>query len=64
MEKNINFLKKETKKSKGGKNGGEVYYIIIRESFKKQLCIKPDLAIKNSVSINYSIMALLGTKYR
>ena len=51
-------------KSKGGKNGGEVYYIIIRESIKKTVCIKPDLAIKNSVSINYGIKTLLGTKYR
>ena len=50
--------------SKGGKNGGEVYYIIIRESFKRQLYIKPDLAIKNSVSISYGMTTLLGTKNR
>lgn len=49
--------------SKGGKNGGEVYYIK-RESFKKQLCVKPYLSIKNFVSISYGTMTLLGTKYR
>lgn len=50
---------------KEGNNEDEIYYVIIRDFFKKKkLCVNPDVAVKNPVSTNSDTIILSSTKYK